>query len=97
LRKRISIKDTRAIIDAILDNSIEHHPTSNLPIFNLVIPQFIDGVDARVLAPRNSYQGAQQWQLKAQDLASQSISNFVKFTDVNNGKALLAAGPQLNN
>ncbi|MGO4894449.1 phosphoenolpyruvate carboxykinase (ATP) [Flavobacterium sp. W21_SRS_FM6] len=94
--KRISIKDTRAIIDAILDDSIEQHPSSNLPIFNLRIPQTIKGVDTQVLDPRNTYASAQQWQDKAQDLAGQFISNFVKFTDVDNGKALVACGPQLN-
>jgi phosphoenolpyruvate carboxykinase (ATP) len=93
--KRISIKDTRAIIDAILDDSIELHPTSNLPIFNLLIPNSIKGVDAKVLDPRNTYQSAEQWQVKAHDLAGQFISNFVKFTDVKNGAALVAVGPQL--
>jgi phosphoenolpyruvate carboxykinase (ATP) len=95
--KRISIKDTRAIIDAILDDSIEHHSTSNLPIFNLLIPNTIQGVDAKVLDPRNTYGNTKQWQEKAQDLAGQFINNFVKFTDVSNGKALLAAGPKLIN
>jgi phosphoenolpyruvate carboxykinase (ATP) len=93
--KRISIKDTRAIIDAILDDSIEQHPTSNLPIFNLLIPNSIEGVEAKVLDPRNTYQSAEQWQVKAHDLAGQFISNFVKFTDVKNGAALVAVGPQL--
>jgi phosphoenolpyruvate carboxykinase (ATP) len=93
--KRISIKDTRAIIDAILDDSIELHPTSNLPIFNLLIPNSIKGVDAKVLDPRNTYQSAQQWQVKAHDLAGQFISNFVKFTDVKNGATLVSVGPQL--
>lgn len=93
--KRISIKDTRAIIDAILDDSIEHHPTSNLPIFNLVIPNSIAGVDVKVLDPRNTYGSVDEWQGKAHDLAGQFINNFVKFTDVSNGKALVAVGPQL--
>ena len=94
--KRISIKDTRAIIDAILDDSIEQHATINLPIFNLVIPKVIDGVDAQVLDPRRTYTNSQEWQVKANDLAQQFINNFVKFTDVENGQTLVAAGPQLN-
>lgn len=94
--KRISIKDTRAIIDAILDDSIEHHASGNLPIFNLLIPKSIEGVDATVLDPRNSYSSVVNWEAKAQNLAEQFISNFVKFTDVSNGKSLVAVGPQLN-
>jgi phosphoenolpyruvate carboxykinase (ATP) len=93
--KRISIKDTRAIIDAILDDSIEHHPTTNLPIFNLLIPNSIEGVDAKVLDPRNTYESADEWQVKAKDLAGQFINNFVKFTDVQNGASLVKVGPQL--
>nr|WP_251106238.1 phosphoenolpyruvate carboxykinase (ATP) [Alteromonas stellipolaris] len=94
--KRISIKDTRAIIDAILNDSIEQHASSNLPIFNLVIPKSIEGVDAKVLDPRNSNDSSADWEVNAQNLAEQFISNFVKFTDVSNGKSLVAVGPQLN-
>jgi phosphoenolpyruvate carboxykinase (ATP) len=94
--KRISIKDTRAIIDAILDDSIEHHPTATLPIFNLTIPCTIKDVSAQVLDPRNSYASSDDWQVKAENLAGQFISNFEKFTDVANGEALVSVGPQLS-
>jgi phosphoenolpyruvate carboxykinase (ATP) len=93
--KRISIKDTRAIIDAILDDSIEQHASCNLPIFNLEIPKSIEGVDAKVLDPRNTYTSAADWEVKAENLAGQFIHNFVKFTDVSNGKTLVAVGPHL--
>ncbi|CAD5282595.1 phosphoenolpyruvate carboxykinase [Alteromonas sp. 38] len=93
--KRISIKDTRAIIDAILDDSIEQHTTENLPIFNLEIPCSIDGVSPEVLDPRHTYSKAEEWQTKAKSLATQFVENFEKFTDVENGAALVSSGPQL--
>ncbi|MBN24879.1 MAG: phosphoenolpyruvate carboxykinase (ATP) [Alteromonadaceae bacterium] len=93
--KRISIRDTRAIIDAILDDSIEHHATSNLPIFNLAIPNVIKNVDPQVLDPRLTYANPEAWDVKAKNLAEQFIGNFVKFTDVKNGEVLVSAGPQL--
>ena len=94
--KRISIKDTRAIIDAILDDSIEHHETTTLPIFNLTIPCSINNVSTEVLDPRNTYASSDDWQVKAENLAGQFISNFEKFTDVANGEALVSVGPQLS-
>ncbi|GAA0853370.1 phosphoenolpyruvate carboxykinase (ATP) [Aliiglaciecola litoralis] len=93
--KRISIKDTRAIIDAILDDSIDQQPMTNLPIFNLTIPTQLNGVSAQVLDPRNTYAQSDEWQVKAVDLAQQFVSNFTKFTDVPDGEALVSAGPQL--
>ena len=93
--KRISIKDTRAIIDAILDGSIEQAETSTLPIFNLVIPRALHDVDSRILDPRNTYADASEWEPKAVDLAQRFIKNFALFTDNDEGKALVAAGPQL--
>ncbi|MGL1959617.1 MAG: phosphoenolpyruvate carboxykinase (ATP), partial [Colwellia sp.] len=93
--KRISIKATRAIIDAILEGSIDHAQTSVVPMFNLSIPNNIAGIEDDILDPRNTYQDKTQWQNKAQDLANRFINNFNKFTDTDNGKALVAAGPQL--
>lgn len=94
--KRISIKATRAIIDAILDGSIENAEFVQLPYFNLAIPQALNGVDdASILDPRNTYGDVAQWDLKAQDLAKRFVDNFVKFTDNEEGKSLVAAGPQL--
>lgn len=93
--KRISIKVTRAIIDAILDDSIDQLPTTKLPIFNLAIPAKIKGVDSLMLDPRNTYPSAEDWNLKADSLAQQFISNFTKFTEEKNGEALICFGPQL--
>ncbi|MGQ4276760.1 phosphoenolpyruvate carboxykinase (ATP) [Pseudidiomarina sp. E22-M8] len=94
--KRISIKATRAIIDAILDGSIEDAEFVNLPYFNLAIPSQLAGVeDTSILDPRNTYADATEWDLKAKDLARRFVANFEKFTDNDEGKALVAAGPQL--
>lgn len=93
--KRISIKDTRAIIDSILDGSIDKAETSIVPLFNLEIPNALPGVDTSILDPRNTYETPNQWTDKAQDLATKFVNNFEKFTDNDNGKSLVAAGPQL--
>ncbi len=93
--KRISIKDTRGIINAILDGSIEKAETETLPIFNLAYPTSLPGVDAGILNPRDTYQDVGEWETKAQDLAERFVSNFEKFTDNADGKALVAAGPTL--
>ncbi|WP_163937474.1 phosphoenolpyruvate carboxykinase (ATP) [Paraferrimonas sp. SM1919] len=93
--KRISIKDTRAIIDAILDGSIEAQPTKTLPIFNLEVPTSLPGADSNILDPRDTYQDVAVWQGKAEDLAQRFINNFERFADNQEGKDLIKAGPQL--
>lgn len=93
--KRISIKDTRAIIDAILDGSIDHAPTKMIPYFNLEVPTDLHGVNPAVLDPRDTYPSAAVWDEKAKDLAKRFIDNFAKYTDNDEGKHLVAAGPQL--
>ncbi|MGB6188310.1 MAG: phosphoenolpyruvate carboxykinase (ATP) [Aeromonas molluscorum] len=93
--KRISIKDTRAIIDAILDGSIEKAQTKVLPIFNLEVPTALPGVNPIILDPRDTYADKAEWDAKAQDLAQRFIKNFERFTDNDEGKQLVAAGPQL--
>ena len=93
--KRISIKATRAIIDSILDGSIDQAETTTAPVFNLSIPTALPGVDAKVLDPRNSYADAGEWLNKAQNLASLFIDNFVQYTDTDKGKSLVEAGPKL--
>ena len=93
--ERISIKATRAIIDAILDGSIDDAPTQIIPIFNLTVPTQLQHVDPSVLDPRGTYSDAQDWHSKATDLATLFVDNFSKFTDTENGAALVAAGPQL--
>ncbi len=94
--KRISIKETRRIIDAILDGSIEEAPTKNLPVFNLEIPTELGEVDKGILDPRDTYEDPSEWERKAKDLAARFIKNFEKYTDNEEGKALVAAGPTLD-
>ncbi|ODS09862.1 phosphoenolpyruvate carboxykinase (ATP) [Vibrio scophthalmi] len=94
--KRISIQDTRGIIDAILDGSIENAKTTHIPIFNLEVPTSLPGVDPAILDPRDTYVDPLQWESKAHDLAQRFINNFDKYTDNAEGKALIAAGPQLD-
>lgn len=93
--KRISIKDTRAIIDAILDGSIEKAETITVPIFNLSVPTALHDVNTDILDPRNTYTDASEWTTKAEDLAGRFIKNFVQYTDNEEGKNLIKAGPQL--
>ena len=93
--KRISIKDTRGIIDAILDGSIDKAPTKQIPYFNFTVPTELPGVDPAILDPRDTYECACQWEEKAKDLAARFIKNFNKFTGNDLGKALVAAGPAL--
>jgi phosphoenolpyruvate carboxykinase (ATP) len=94
--KRISIKDTRAIIDAILDGSIDKAPTKIIPWFNLEAPTKLEGVHDGILDPRDTYANPEEWEKKARDLAKMFIDNFTKYTDADEGKRLLAAGPGLD-
>ena len=93
--KRISIKDTRAIIDAILNGTIEKANTTTIPVFNFVVPTALHDVDATILDPRSTYSNASEWDTKAADLASRFIKNFVQYTDNEEGAALVEAGPKL--
>lgn len=94
--KRISIQDTRGIIDAILDGSIEEASTKHIPIFNLEVPTSLPGVDPSILDPRDTYADKVQWENKAKDLAQRFINNFDKYTDNAEGQSLVTAGPQLD-
>ena len=93
--KRISIKDTRGIIDAILNGDILNVPTKKIPYFNLEVPTELNGVDTNILDPRDTYKDASEWEEKAKDLAQRFIKNFSKYEDNEAGKALVSAGPQL--
>ena len=93
--KRISIRDTRGIIDAILDGSIEKAPTKKIPYFDFEVPTELPGVDSHILDPRDTYADAAQWDEKAKDLAARFQKNFEKFTTNELGKALVNAGPKL--
>jgi phosphoenolpyruvate carboxykinase (ATP) len=93
--KRITIKDTRGIIDAILNGDILKAPTKKIPYFNLEVPTELPGVDTNILDPRNTYADASQWEEKAKDLAGRFVKNFAKYEGNEAGKALVSAGPQL--
>ena len=93
--KRISIKDTRGIIDAILDGSIDKAPTKTMPIFDFVVPTVLPGVDPAILDPRDTYKSTKDWEVKAEDLANRFVKNFVKFTGNEEGKKLVTAGPKV--
>ncbi len=93
--KRITIKDTRGIIDAILNGDIKTAPTKTIPYFNFEVPTELPGVDPAILDPRDTYADAAEWETKAKDLAERFTKNFVKYTTNDAGKALVAAGPQL--
>jgi len=92
--KRISIKDTRGIIDAILNGDINNAETKTIPYFNLAVPTSLPGVDTNILDPRNTYADVSEWETKAKDLASRFAKNFVKYTGNDAGKALIPAGPK---
>ncbi|QKJ85295.1 Phosphoenolpyruvate carboxykinase [Paramixta manurensis] len=93
--KRISIKETRAIINAILSGELSQATTHTLPIFNLEVPVALEGVDERILDPRTTYADPAVWEAKALDLAQRFINNFDKYTDTPAGAALVKAGPQI--
>ena len=93
--KRISIRDTRGIIDAILNGDILNAPTKKLPIFDFEVPTELPGVDTKILDPRDTYTNAEEWTVKANDLAARFIKNFKKYENNAAGLALVAAGPQL--
>ena len=93
--KRISIKDTRGIIDAILNGSIDKAPTKLIPYFNFEVPTKLEGVDTGILDPRDTYKNAAEWEEKAKDLAGRFIKNFHKYESNRAGKALVKAGPVL--
>ena len=93
--KRISIKDTRGIIDAILGGAILNAPTKKIPYFNFEVPTELEGVATNILDPRDTYANPAEWEEKAKDLAGRFIKNFKKYEGNDAGKALVAAGPQL--
>ena len=93
--KRISIKDTRAIIDAILDGSIENSETTTIPTFNFEVPTTLSNVNPAILDPRTTYENTSDWDKKASNLAGLFIANFVQYTDTIEGKNLVQSGPQL--
>ena len=93
--KRITIKDTRGIIDAILSGDILKAETKKIPMFDLEVPTALPGVDPKILDPRDTYADVSEWETKAKDLAGRFVKNFVKYTGNDAGKALVEAGPQL--
>ena len=93
--KRISIRDTRGIIDAILNGSIDKAPTKHIPYFDFEVPTKLEGVDTGILDPRDTYKNVAEWEEKAKDLAGRFIKNFHKYESNRAGKALVKAGPKL--
>ena len=93
--KRITIKDTRGIIDAILDGSILKAETKTIPMFNFEVPTSLPGVNPQILDPRDTYADVSKWERKAEDLAGRFVKNFVKYTGNEAGKALVEAGPKV--
>ena len=93
--KRISIRDTRGIIDAILSGAIDKAPTKQIPYFNFTVPTKLEGVDTGILDPRDTYAKPEEWEVKAKDLAGRFIKNFHKYESNRAGKALVKAGPKL--
>ena len=93
--KRISIKDTRGIIDAILDGSIDKAQTTTIPLFNFTVPTALPNVDSNILDPRSTYANPSLWEEKAKDLTKRFNNNFAKFTSNEQGKILQQAGPKL--
>ncbi|MBQ6990993.1 MAG: phosphoenolpyruvate carboxykinase (ATP), partial [Clostridia bacterium] len=89
------IKDTRGIIDAILNGDVLKAPTKKIPIFDFEVPTELPGVDPAILDPRDTYADVAEWERKAEDLAGRFIKNFVKYTGNEAGKALVEAGPKL--
>ncbi len=94
--KRISIKDTRGIIDAILNGDVLKAPTKTIPYFNFEVPTELPGVDTGILDPRDTYADPAEWETKAKDLAGRFVKNFKKYETNEKGKALVAAGPKLD-
>ncbi|MDR1584683.1 MAG: phosphoenolpyruvate carboxykinase (ATP) [Prevotellaceae bacterium] len=93
--KRISLKNTRAIIDAIIDGSIEKAETVHIPVLNLTAPKALNNVDTEILDPRNTYADVKEWEVKAKSLAGKYIKNFEQYCDNDDAKALIPSGPQL--
>ena len=92
---RISIKETRAIIDAIMSGAINDSDTTTVPVFNFIVPTVLPGVNSQILDPRDTYENVEEWHEKATNLASLFIENFVQFTDTKEGASLVSAGPQV--
>ena len=92
---RISLKKTRAIIDAILDGSIDDAPTREIPVFGLTVPRELGDIPPRLLDPRSTYDDAAAWEAKARELAALFVENFAQYTDTDSGRELVAAGPRL--
>ena len=93
--KRISIKDTRGIIDAILNGAINRSETKKIPYFDFEVPTELEGVNTGILDPRDTYADSEEWDRKAKDLASRFIKNFHKYENSEAGKQLTEAGPKL--
>ena len=93
--ERISLKNTRSIIDNILNDKIDNVPTTNIPIFNLEVPTELNDIDSEIFDPRKSWGSNIAWENKATELAKLFIANFNQFCDSEDGKNLVKFGPQV--
>ena len=93
--KRMSLKVTRAIIDAILDGSINKGPFEKFPVFGFEVPTAIAGVDSKLLNPRNTWADKAAYDQVLKKLAGMFVEKFRRFEDTAAGKELAKFGPQL--
>ncbi|WP_298750727.1 phosphoenolpyruvate carboxykinase (ATP) [uncultured Arcobacter sp.] len=92
---RMSIRNTRACINGILDGSINNSEFETLPIFNLSIPKTLDGVETKVLNPRNTWEDTEAYDETTKKLASMYVKNFKKYLTLESDYDFTGAGPQL--
>ena len=93
---RISIADTRKIINAILDRQLEEVEYETLPVFRLDIPKSVPGLDSSILNPRNIWKDPSEWDSKACELDQKFITNFENFADTDKTRALIdTGGPEI--
>jgi len=95
--KLMSIKDTRACINGILNGSINDAEFETLPIFNLSIPKHLDGVaDDAVLNHRNTWEDKASYDASLAKLAEMFVANFERYNDRGDEFDFSSAGPQLS-
>ncbi|MBK0095787.1 phosphoenolpyruvate carboxykinase (ATP) [Erwinia sp. S63] len=93
--ERLSLKDTRQIVNAILEGETGALREETLPIFGLAIPQEIAGVNVNTLDPRNGWASPAEWQEAAEKLAQLFINNFKQYSNNEAGARIAQAGPHL--
>jgi len=93
---RMSIKDTRACINGILNGSINDAEFETLPLFNLKIPKSLDGInDNSVLNPRNMWEDKENYDASLLKLAGMFKENFNRYNDNGSEFDYSKAGPKV--